>query len=98
MVGDMCYWWKDPPRSSKILQRREGWHGPGLVVWCDGKRVLYDREKTRNQVMVRVGTRGEGEQCTGFKYGLGREYETEEIAMKAAIAWVKAGRPERQPA
>ena len=65
---------------------------------CGGKRVIYDREKTRSQVMVRVGKKGEGEECTGFKYGSGRQWETEEIAMKAAIDWVKAGRPERQPA
>ena len=65
---------------------------------CGEKRIIYDREKSRSQVMVRVGNKGDVCECTGFKYGFGRKWATEAIAMKAAIAWVEAGRPERQPA
>ena len=38
--GDMVDWWRTPDRSSKVLAREEGWHGPGLVVRATPSRLL----------------------------------------------------------
>ncbi len=38
--GDMVYWWRQPERFSKVMQRDTGWHGPGLVVRSTPTRCL----------------------------------------------------------
>ena len=40
LAGDMVYWWRQPERFSKILQRETGWRGPGIVARATATKVL----------------------------------------------------------
>ena len=78
-----------PAAKSKQMAADEA--SPGEEV------VTYSVERSRNQVMVRVGKKG-NRKCYGFKYGEDHKHATEDDAVSAAKAWIEAGRPELSPA
>ena len=50
-------------------------------------QVEYSVERSRKQVMARLGKKGEKQTCHGFKFGEGKEHASEHEAMRAAQAW-----------
>ncbi len=76
----------DPPAEAKMAEAA-----------VKQKIATFSVERSRKQVMVRVGPKGD-HKCYGYKYGDGRTYSDEVAAVRAAQAWIDAGCPDRSPA